>query len=39
MRKQAPINYDEKIDKEYRGEITPDGQPVRRPGGETPQTA
>jgi H+/gluconate symporter-like permease len=30
LRKTAPINYDEKIDKEYRGEITPDGKPVER---------
>jgi CzcA family heavy metal efflux pump len=29
LRKSAPVNYDEKIDKEYRGEITPDGKPVQ----------
>jgi multidrug efflux pump subunit AcrB len=29
LRKTAPINYDERIDKEYKGEITPEGKPVQ----------
>ena len=29
LRGKAPINYDEKIDREYRGEITPSGEPVQ----------
>jgi CzcA family heavy metal efflux pump len=29
LRKSAPINYDERIDKEYKGEMTPDGKPVQ----------
>ena len=29
LRKKAPIDYDEKIDKEYKGEITPDGKPAQ----------
>ncbi len=37
LRKKAPIDYDEKIDKEYRNEITPSGEPVRRPGEPRPQ--
>ncbi len=37
LRKSAPINYDEKIDKEYRGEITPDGKPVQQPPQGSPQ--
>ncbi len=32
LRKTAPVDYDEKIDKEYRGEITPRGEPTNRPG-------
>jgi multidrug efflux pump subunit AcrB len=30
LRKRSPINYDERIDKEYKGEITPSGEPVQR---------
>ncbi len=40
LRKKAPVDYDERIDKEYKGEITPDGQPVNRPdsnGRQQPQ--
>ncbi len=33
LRKKAPINYDEKIDKEYRGEITPSGEPIQKQNG------
>ena len=33
LRKKAPINYDEKIDKEYRGEITPSGEPIQKQDG------
>ena len=38
LRKQAPIDYDERIDKEYKGEITPEGKPVQQ-GGPRPQEA
>ena len=32
LRRKAPVNYDERIDKEYRGEMNPDGTAVdRRP--------
>ncbi|MBV9404264.1 MAG: efflux RND transporter permease subunit, partial [Acidobacteriaceae bacterium] len=37
LRKRAPINYDEKIDKEYKGEITPSGKPVNKNGEPRPQ--
>ena len=30
LRKHAPIDYDEKIEKEYRNEITPSGEPVNK---------
>ncbi|MBV8572179.1 MAG: efflux RND transporter permease subunit [Acidobacteriaceae bacterium] len=30
LRRKAPINFDEKIDKEYKGEIDPDGRPRRQ---------
>jgi multidrug efflux pump subunit AcrB len=30
LRRHAPVDYDDRIDKEYRGEVTPDGQPVQR---------
>ena len=39
LRKRAPIDYDEKIDKEYRGEITPAGEPIRQAGAERPEGA
>ncbi len=41
LRKKAPVNYDERIDKEYKGEITPEGQPVGQVGsdGLHPQTS
>jgi H+/gluconate symporter-like permease len=29
LRKKAPIDYDDIIDKEYKGEITPDGKPAQ----------
>jgi hypothetical protein len=29
LRRTAPINYDERIDKEYKGEITPEGKPAQ----------
>jgi hypothetical protein len=38
LRKKAPIDYDERIDKEYKGEITTDGKPVQG-GGARPQEA
>jgi CzcA family heavy metal efflux pump len=38
LRKNAPINYDERIDKEYKGEMTPEGKPVQQ-GGPRPQEA
>ena len=38
LRKTAPINYDERIDKEYKGEITPEGKPVQGSGAR-PQEA
>ncbi|MFL6463443.1 MAG: efflux RND transporter permease subunit [Bryobacteraceae bacterium] len=38
LRKKAPVDYDERIDKEYKGEITPDGKPVQG-GGARPQEA
>ena len=31
LRKRPPIDYDEKIDREYKGEITPRGEPVNQP--------
>jgi CzcA family heavy metal efflux pump len=37
LRKRAPIDYDEKIDKEYKGEITPSGEPVEPRGQPRPQ--
>ena len=36
LRKKAPINYDEKIDKEYRGEITPSSEPIQKQDGSRP---
>ena len=40
MRKKAPIDFDERIDKEYKGEMTPDGKPVEKDkGGAQPQTS
>ena len=30
LRKTAPINYDERIDAEYRGEMTPEGKPIEQ---------
>ncbi len=36
LRKKAPIDYDERIDKEYKGEITPEGQAIN---GSHPQTS
>jgi CzcA family heavy metal efflux pump len=39
LRRRAPINYDEKIDKEYKGEITPAGEPVPPHGGSQPQNS
>jgi CzcA family heavy metal efflux pump len=36
LRRRAPINYDEKIDREYRGEEPARGQ-QRRPSGQRPQ--
>ncbi|HEX3682418.1 MAG TPA: efflux RND transporter permease subunit [Bryobacteraceae bacterium] len=39
LRKSAPIDYDEKIDKEYKGEITPSGEPVKPKGQPKPQEA
>ncbi len=38
LRKEAPINYDERIDKEYKGEMTPEGKSVQQ-GGARPQEA
>ncbi|MBV8706793.1 MAG: efflux RND transporter permease subunit [Acidobacteriaceae bacterium] len=38
LRKNAPVNYDERIDKEYKGEMTPEGKPVQG-GGARPQKA
>ncbi len=38
LRKRAPVNYDEKIDREYKGEITPSGEPVNKQGEASPQT-
>ena len=38
LRKNAPINYDERIDKEYKGEITPEGKSVQQ-DGQRPQEA
>ncbi len=37
LRKKPPINYDEKIEKEYKGEITPSGEPTSRQGAPRPQ--
>ncbi len=37
FRKNAPINYDERIDKEYKGEVDPSGEPVHRTGEPRPQ--
>jgi multidrug efflux pump subunit AcrB len=28
LRRRVPVDYDKRIDKEYKGEITPDGKPV-----------
>jgi multidrug efflux pump subunit AcrB len=41
LRRKPPIDYDERIDKEYEGEITPEGQPLEPPGaaGLHPQAA
>jgi hypothetical protein len=38
LRRNVPVNYDERIDKEYKGEVTPDGKPVQG-GGPRPQEA
>jgi CzcA family heavy metal efflux pump len=37
LRKRAPIDYDEKIDKEYKGEILPSGEPAPHHGQPRPQ--
>ncbi|MDQ2844143.1 MAG: efflux RND transporter permease subunit [Acidobacteriota bacterium] len=39
LRKQPPVDYDEKIDKEYKGEITPEGQPLPRRNGAAMQAS
>jgi multidrug efflux pump subunit AcrB len=33
LRTRTPIDYDARIDKEYRGELTPEGAPINRQEG------
>lgn len=37
LRKRPPIDFDERIDKEYKGEITPAGEPAHPQGQAQPQ--
>jgi hypothetical protein len=37
LRTKPPIDFDERIDKEYKGEITPDGAPTHPQGAPRPQ--
>jgi CzcA family heavy metal efflux pump len=37
LRTRMPINFDERIDKEYKGELDPEGRPVQRNGSPSPQ--
>ena len=39
LRTKAPINFDERIDREYRGEITPSGEETHPQGAPRPQEA
>jgi CzcA family heavy metal efflux pump len=33
LRKRAPVDYDERIDREYKGEVLPGGEEVKKRGG------
>ncbi|MBV8898361.1 MAG: efflux RND transporter permease subunit, partial [Acidobacteriaceae bacterium] len=37
LRTRMPINYDERIDKEYKGQLDPEGRAVQQNGGLAPQ--